>query len=294
MRHHNGVAALLAAGLCGGCTTSVPSVATVPLAPRIADIEYQIEGRPMRLSSAGAGAASPEGTIRWFGNELRKDLDGDGREDVAFIATRNPGGSGTFFYLVAALDTEQGPRGSDGVLLGDRIAPQATTSGPGRSVVVAYAERGRGEPMSAAPSVGRTRRLLLDGPTLRFGEVAQDFEGEADPARMTLSMKPWTWIEARYNDGAVVSPRQPGGFVLTLESDGRFSATTDCNRLTGGYTAADGTLAFGDVSQTRMYCEGSQEGVFIGLLRESHRYRFTSRGELVMELRFDSGIVVFR
>jgi heat shock protein HslJ len=277
--------ACVSAALMAGCSSSGPGAGSSALDARSSEIEYRIEGGRVPLGSQG---------LRYFGHELRKDLDGDGREDVAFVVTGSPGGSGTFFYLVAALDRGGELVGSDGVLLGDRVAPQETTSGPGRSVIVTYAERRAGEPMTAAPSVARSRRLLLDPTTLRFGEVAQDFEGEADPARMTLDMKPWTWIEALYNDGRVVTPERPDRFTLTLAPDGRFSATTDCNRLMGGYTASNGAIAFGDVGATRMFCERSQEGVFTGLLRETHRYHFTSRGELILELKFDSGTIRFR
>jgi heat shock protein HslJ len=278
--------AFLSATLATGCSPKGSGSEVPVLEPRSPDIEYQIEGEAVRLS--------PQGATRYFGNELRKDLDADGREDVAFIVTRSAGGSGTFYYLVAALDTDRGFVGSDGVLLGDRVAPQATMSGPGRSVVVTYAERRADEPMTATPTVGRSRQLLLDPTTRRFGEVAQDFEGEADPDRMTLDMKPWTWIEARYNDGRVVTPQLPDRFVITFASDGTFSATTDCNRLMGRYTAGAGKISFGDVGATRMFCERSQESVFAALLQETHRYQFTSRGELILELKLDSGTIRFR
>jgi hypothetical protein len=45
---------------------------------------------------------------------------------------------------------------------------------------------------------------------------------------------------------------------------------------------------------TKMYCEGSQESVFTGLLENTHSYHFTSKGELIFNLKFDSGSVIFR
>ena len=76
---------------------------------------------------------------------------------------------------------------------------------------------------------------------------------------------------------------------------GTFSAATDCNQLRGSYTASGGAISFGaEMLATRMFCEGSQETVFTSLLREAHRYHFTSRGELVLGLKMDSGSVVFR
>ena len=167
---------------------------------------YTIDGRVVTLADgvdeveAAPGSASQIVT-RYFGNEVRHDLNADGREDVVFLLTQEPGGSGTFYYVVAALDTGVGWAGSDGVLLGDRIVPQATAVRANGIVVVSYADRAPGESFATPPSVARSIWLKLDSATLRFAEVAQDFEGEADPARMTLDMKTWTWIRAVHNDG---------------------------------------------------------------------------------------------
>lgn len=263
-------------------------------------LRYTIEGQPVQLQDgvaereAAPGSASKVVT-RYLGNELHKELNGDGRDDVALLLTQDRGGSGTFYYVVAALQTEDGWIGSHAMLLGDRIAPQAITSGPGKSIVVSYAEHASGEPVAAPPSRGMSRQLILDGETLQFGEVAIDFEGEADPARMTLGMKGWTWVRAQDSDGLVTTPRQPDRFSLTLSPDGTFSATTDCNGVRGSYTAHEDSIAFGsDMASTRMFCEGSQEAIFVSLLREVQRYHFTSRGELIFDLKSDGGVIVFR
>lgn len=122
-------------------------------------------------------------TVGYFGNEVRHDLDGDGREDVAFIATVSPGGGSIFYYVVAALNKPEGYIGSDDVLLGDRIAPQTTTmderAGRVNVIVVNYADRKPGDSMTTPPSVGKSIWLKLDPKTMRFGEVAQNFEGES-------------------------------------------------------------------------------------------------------------------
>lgn len=104
-------------------------------------------------------------TTRIFGNEARGDLNGDGAEDVAFILTQDSGGSGTFYYAVVALKTADGYKGTNGVLLGDRIAPQTTEMRNGE-VIVNYAERKPGEPMTAQPSVGISKYLKVQGTEL--------------------------------------------------------------------------------------------------------------------------------
>ena len=145
---------------------------------------YIIDGRSVTLvngvaeEEAAPGSASKIVT-RYFGNEVRKDLNGDGREDVVFLLTQQTGGSGTFFYAVAALNTPQGYVGSQGLFLGDRIAPQTTESGRGNIVIINYADRAPGQPFTVQPSVGKSIWLLLDPATMQFGEVAQNFEGES-------------------------------------------------------------------------------------------------------------------
>jgi heat shock protein HslJ len=124
--------------------------------------------------------------------------------------------------------------------------------------------------------------------------VVENFEGEADPSRMTLDMKTWNWIFALYNDGREVLPKMPNKFSLTFLADGGFSATTDCNHLGGKYSVNGSQISFGELVSTLMYCEGSQENEFSQLLTNTTSYHFTSRGELIFDLKFDSGIVVFR
>ena len=177
---------------------------------------------------------------RYFGNEVTGDLNGDGRDDVAFLLTQETGGSGTFFYVVAALDLPGGLVGTEGLFLGDRIAPQTTELRPDGVVVVNYADHAlEREPLE--PAVGRQKHAgeaKSHDPTAR--RVVQDFEGDADPASMELGMKTWVWVRAV--DGAnEIVPRQADAFTLTFEG-GTFSATTDCNRVRGGYTTQDREL----------------------------------------------------
>lgn len=102
---------------------------------------------------------------------------------VAFLLTQEGGGSGVFFYAVAALNTGRGYAGSDGYLLGDRIAPQSTNVSQNtrhqRVVIFNYAERMPGEPMTARPSVGKSVYLKIDTGSMRWGIVEPNFEGES-------------------------------------------------------------------------------------------------------------------
>jgi len=150
--------------------------------------EYVIDGERVKLEGGVAEVEAAPGSAamivtKYFGNELLTDLNDDGREDIVFILTQNPGGSGTFYYAVAALNTEAGYIGSDGYLLGDRIAPQTTEESQNprqvNVVVVNYADRKADEPRSTTPSVGKSAYLKLDIDTMRWGIVEPNFEGES-------------------------------------------------------------------------------------------------------------------
>lgn len=141
------------------------------------NIRYIIEGSAVELVEGVSRAtdipgSSPTVETRHMGDPLRKDLNGDGREDIAHILTQERGGTGTFFYLVAALASESGLTGSGGYLLGDRILAGGLESGPGLSLDLHIIDRGPGDPMSAAPSVTRTLRLLLDPEEMNFDTVS--------------------------------------------------------------------------------------------------------------------------
>jgi hypothetical protein len=130
------------------------------------NIAYEIDGRVITLTNglseipAAPGSASTI-TTRYFGNEATGDLTADGLPDVAFLITQSGGGSGTFFYVVAALRTRDGGYvGTNGVLLGDRIAPQSTQI-QNAIVTVNYADRKPGEAMTTPPSVGVSKNFRV-------------------------------------------------------------------------------------------------------------------------------------
>jgi hypothetical protein len=158
------------------------------VAPDHKNIGYVINGQRIELKDgiseleAAPGSASKIKT-RYFGNEVTVDLNEDGRKDVVFLVTQETGGSGTFYYALGALNTENGYVGSHAILLGDRIAPQTTevSSNPNHKgvVIVNYAERAPGEPMTTPPSVAKSIWVKLNPQTMQFGEVVQNFEGES-------------------------------------------------------------------------------------------------------------------
>jgi hypothetical protein len=78
------------------------------------------------------------------------DLDDDGDEDAVFILVQDSGGSGTFYYVAAAVMMNGRYAGTNAVLLGDRIILKNLQIR--NSLVVAeYFKRKIDEPMSAPP-----------------------------------------------------------------------------------------------------------------------------------------------
>lgn len=134
---------------------------------------YLIDGQSITLVDGVAekevapGSASKQVT-RYFGDAVNVDLNSDGLMDSAFLLQQETGGSGTFYYVVAALKTANGDSGTNAVFLGDRIAPQSSTIDPNNpsQFIVNYADRKPGEPMSAKPTVEVSKTFKLENGSL--------------------------------------------------------------------------------------------------------------------------------
>ncbi|MEI6296861.1 MAG: META domain-containing protein [bacterium] len=269
-----------------------------PLGSSYKDATYTIDGKTVTLKDGISEIEVTSGSnskiiTKYFGNEVFYDFDSNGKEDVAFVLTQEGGGSGTFYYVVVALNTADGYAGSQAVLLGDRIAPQTTEVKKGGIIVVNYADRAQGESFVIPPSVGKSIWLLLDPKTMQFGEVAQDFEGEADSSRMKLNMKVWNWVSTTESDNKEIKPLVEKKFTLKFNDGNKFSATTDCNGVGGEYSTDGDKMSFSKMFSTQMYCEGSQEGDFSNMISRVETFKFTSKGELILGLK-NSSFMVFK
>jgi hypothetical protein len=158
-----------------GGVRSVEGPAADPL-----NAAYVIEGGAVRFIDgrseveAAPGSATKVKTFV-FRNPVYGDLDGDGDMDAALILVHQPGGSGTFYYVAAALNERGGWRGMEAVFIGDRVDPRTLDVNNG-VVVVSYADRRPDEPMAAPPSVDKSRYLIVrDG---LFGEIKSLAAGE--------------------------------------------------------------------------------------------------------------------
>lgn len=89
----------------------------------------------------------------------------------------------------------------------------------------------------------------------------------------------WTFVSI---GGTPVAPDRP----TSLQFDGaRLSGSAGCNRFSGGYSVADGTLTAGPLMATKMACPGAgmvQESAFFVLMRGPVSLSFPADGTLIL------------
>jgi heat shock protein HslJ len=132
------------------------------------------------------------------------------------------------------------------------------------------------------PTVDTTSNAAANTATPSVVGESLPFEDQTNPLLLALDMKPWKWVSAMSLDGALVTPSQVDAFKITFNANGAFTATTDCNSISGSYEAYNGSLSLGSIASTEKYCEGSEEGKFFELLVNVRKYHFTDSGQLVM------------
>jgi len=127
---------------------------------------YIIEGEVVQLIGGSSDVEISEGAASrqltdFIISKGGSDLNGDSRSDSVVFLRQSSGGSGTFYYVAAALGTGKGYRGTNAVFIGDRIEP-LDISFDGEAVIVTFLGRGDGEPYSAKPTVEKELRLRIE------------------------------------------------------------------------------------------------------------------------------------
>ena len=131
------------------------------------NISYEIEGQSISLKNGSFETEAAPGaveivTTEYFGNAVRGDFNNDGTQDIAFILTQGGGGTGVFYYVVVALKTTEGYQGTNGIALGDRIAPQNLNWRNGE-IVANYADRTASESYADEPTLGVSKYFKVQG-----------------------------------------------------------------------------------------------------------------------------------
>lgn len=249
------------------------------------DTTYLINGESISLKnglseielSANSGAKI---TTRYFGNDAKGDLNEDGQEDLTFILTQDSEGSGTFYYLAVALANSDAYQGLNAVFLGDRIAPQTTEIKEGK-IIVNYVDRKINEAMTTAPSVAISKYFKVIDRELT--EINVDTQ---------ISNRDWVWVKTLMSNNEVIVPKNSDAFSINFHSDGTLSGTSDCNNFFASYEITNNGLSFGHFGSTEMYCEDSQEAEFLKNLAEVENYSIDSNNNLLLQLKFDAGVII--
>ena len=134
--------------------------------PEISDLTITIGTQEFAMSDGVAVIPPSQGsetanTLRLIGAPVMGDSDGDGNPDAALLVQHDPGGSGTFYYAVVAINDGGSYRASNALLLGDRIEPRAVEFADGRFVYT-YVERKPGDSMSERGTVEKSVTVTVD------------------------------------------------------------------------------------------------------------------------------------
>jgi len=105
----------------------------------------------------------------------------------------------------------------------------------------------------------------------------------------------WVWEKTIMNDDTTIIPNQVEAFTLTFVMGGRVSGKTDCNGFTGAFAITqEGSIVFNQLASTQMFCPDSQEKIFLDEIQNVDRYLFDESGNLVLNLKLDSGSIYFK
>ncbi len=104
-----------------------------------------------------------------------------------------------------------------------------------------------------------------------------------------ITEKTWVW-ESAIQGGETIQPKKSDAFSLTFTADGTLQGTTDCNGFGGDYKNSDDEITLGALRMTLMFCENSEEGLFVGLIESP--LTIVSLTEGTLELKNASGDTV--
>ncbi len=160
------LAAIAALGLLFAAIRSVLERPHGPDPAAVMNLNVTIGGDTFALANGEAAKESAPGsagrnTVRVVGEPVTGDLDGDGNLDEGLLLAYDPGGSGTFFYAVVAMNDGRSYRATNVLPLGDRIAAQTVDFAQSR-FVYRFLDRKPGQSMADAPTEERTMSVYFD------------------------------------------------------------------------------------------------------------------------------------
>ena len=101
-----------------------------------------------------------------LGEPAYGDLDGNGSDDAALFLIQETGGSGTFFFVTAAIHVNGRWEGTNAVFIGDRVAPEEIRIRDG-VVVANFRDRRADQPMARRPTIHKSLEFEVTDDRLR-------------------------------------------------------------------------------------------------------------------------------
>lgn len=143
-----------------------------------ANASYRIENNWIQLENGRAQKPAAPGSaslilVTAHGDILFRDITNDGDDDAVLFLTYQGGGSGTFYYLTAALYEKGGYQGTNGIFLGDRISSPVAKVKNGL-ITVEFYDRMPDESMTAPPSISVKRFFILSDSRLQEIKLGAD------------------------------------------------------------------------------------------------------------------------
>lgn len=143
---------------------------TAPAAVR--NVTVTLDGQTFTLKDGvaakeAAPGSAAQNTVRVVGEPAVGDATGEGEQDAALLIENDPGGSGTFYYAVLAVNHGGAYQATNAVALGDRIVPQGIEFTDGH-FVFRFMDRKSGADMATKPTVEEHVKINIDPTTNRI------------------------------------------------------------------------------------------------------------------------------
>jgi heat shock protein HslJ len=105
----------------------------------------------------------------------------------------------------------------------------------------------------------------------------------------------WQWTGLLQSSPAHLSAvPNPERYLLTLNDDGTYNATADCNQLNGTYTLSGSKLTLKPGPMTMAQCEPhSLSNMYVSLLGKVASQEVDQQGQLVLGLANEAGSMFF-
>lgn len=158
------VAALIA--LLFVMRTAVDKAGEYAAPDAVRNVTVNLDGQTFALRNGIATTESAPGsasknTVRVVGEPAVGDATGEGEQDAALLLANDPGGSGTFYYAVLAVNRGGAYQATNAVALGDRIVPKGIDYVDGH-FVYNFLDRKSGASMASEPDVEEHVKINID------------------------------------------------------------------------------------------------------------------------------------